>query len=284
MKNVVIGLLVIILAAAAWYYFLIYPEQKQGLSVAPPVIVEEAEPVVVPPEPVEPVVQEDYGPAPQPEPEPEPSEPLPPLAESDTLARQSLAGLVGEAGVMQYFVTEDMISRFVASVDALTSRQVPDPIRVVLGPGGEFEVTSNDQPENQIRDAEGDPIPQFLIDPVNHQRYTRQVEMFEALDSGELLALYREMGPLLDQAWAELGYADGDFDHRLLEVIDNLLAAPEVQTPIRLIKPEAFYLFADSELEGLPAGQKLMLRMGAENASRVKAKLREIRSLILAQG
>jgi hypothetical protein len=54
-----------------------------------------------------------------------------------------------------------------------------------------------------------------------------------------------------------------------------------VQTPIRLIKPEAFYLFSDPELEALPAGQKVLLRMGSANAGRVKAKLRVIRDLLV---
>jgi hypothetical protein len=37
------------------------------------------------------------------------------------------------------------------------------------------------------------------------------------------------------------------------------------------------YQFADPELERRSAGQKVMMRMGADNARRVKAKLREIR-------
>jgi hypothetical protein len=43
------------------------------------------------------------------------------------------------------------------------------------------------------------------------------------------------------------------------------------------------YQFADPELEGLSAGQKIMLRMGAENAAKVKAKLREIRRELSAR-
>ena len=281
MKNAVIGLLVIVLAGAAYYYFRIYPEQNQALQIPPPVTAEAVKPAPEPaPEPIQEPVE--TRPAPEPEPSP-PPEPLPSLAESDTMARQSLSELVGESGVIQYFVTEDMISRFVASIDALTSRQVPDQIQVFLGPGGAFEVTSNDLPENEIRNAEGDPIPQFLMDPINHQRYTRQVEMFEAVDADELVANYQKMSPLFKQAWAELGYSDDGFDQRLLEVIDSLLDTPDVRTPIHLIKPEAFYLFADPKLEGLLAGQKLMLRMGHDNAVRVKAKLREIRNLLATQ-
>ena len=54
-----------------------------------------------------------------------------------------------------------------------------------------------------------------------------------------------------------------------------MLATPDVSGPIRLIKPEAFYLFADEDLESLSAGQKVLLRMGPENAARIKAKLAE---------
>ena len=68
---------------------------------------------------------------------------------------------------------------------------------------------------------------------------------------------------------------------RAAEVVFMGLATPEAETPVRLVKPEAFYLFADPELESLPAGQKILLRMGPENAARVKVKLREIRSLMV---
>ena len=66
----------------------------------------------------------------------------------------------------------------------------------------------------------------------------------------------------------------------MIEVIDSLLSTPEIREPIRLIKPEAFYLFANPDLEALPAGQKALLRMGPMNARRVKEKLREIRTAL----
>ena len=58
-----------------------------------------------------------------------------------------------------------------------------------------------------------------------------------------------------------------------------MLATPEVEQPLTLMKPEAYFLFIDPGLEALPAGQKVLLRMGSENAARVKAKLVEIREL-----
>jgi hypothetical protein len=42
------------------------------------------------------------------------------------------------------------------------------------------------------------------------------------------------------------------------------------------------YQFADPALEGLPAGQKILIRMGPENASIIKAKLAELRAIVTA--
>ena len=38
--------------------------------------------------------------------------------------------------------------------------------------------------------------------------------------------------------------------------------------------------FANPELEALSAGQKIMVRMGGENASQIRIKLRELRRLL----
>jgi hypothetical protein len=42
------------------------------------------------------------------------------------------------------------------------------------------------------------------------------------------------------------------------------------------------YEYADPALRSLSAGQKILIRMGSENASRVKAKLRELRKRLVA--
>ena len=279
MKNWLIGLSLIVLAAAAYYYVAVY-EPSAGEAPPPPiptVAVEQPqpEPEPVPVEPEEEVIEV--------EPESEIVEEvivLPPLAESDELVLETLSGLAGEAAVMRILVSDNVVSRFVASVDALTSRQVPGQIMVVQDPGGDFVATANEQPDTVIRNPEGDPIPQYVLNPANYKRYEPQVEMFEALDTHQLISLYRDFVPLSQQAYVELGYPDGDFNARLIEVIDSLLSTPEISEPPRLIKPEAFYLFSDPDLEALPAGQKALLRMGPMNAQKVKAKLREIREAL----
>jgi len=286
MKQAIFGILIILLGAGAWYFFSTNTTQFEAPPPAQPVVIERPEPVQKPKprsEPELPGVVVEEPPTAEPEPVVE-AEPLPPLGDSDALVLESLNDLLGEPAVMQFVLSEDVISRFVASVDALTSRQVPGQIMAVQNLGGEFEASADLQPDSLILNEEGDPIPQFDLDSRNFQRYSSQVELFEAVNTGELLALYQGLSPLFDQAWADLGYPKGSFDERLLVVIDSLLATPDAQAPIRLIKPEAFYLFADPELEALPAGQKVLLRMGSTNAGRVKAKLQEIRDLLVAAG
>jgi hypothetical protein len=51
-----------------------------------------------------------------------------------------------------------------------------------------------------------------------------------------------------------------------------------------VVRPKVLYQFADPDLETRSAGQKILLRMGAENAARVKAKLTEIRRELVAAG
>jgi hypothetical protein len=40
------------------------------------------------------------------------------------------------------------------------------------------------------------------------------------------------------------------------------------------------YEFADPDLEALSAGEKLLIRIGGDNADKVKARLRTLRTLI----
>jgi len=87
--------------------------------------------------------------------------------------------------------------------------------------------------------------------------------------------------PLLQQDYEQLGYPGRYFNDRVVQVIDHLLNTPEVQAPVLLIQPKVLYEFADPKLEELSAGQKILVRIGHENAVKVKAKLREIRSALV---
>jgi len=104
------------------------------------------------------------------------------------------------------------------------------------------------------------------------------VRIADAVDAKTLVGIYVHFYPLLQQDYRELGYPNGYFNDRLVQAIDDLLAAPDAAAPLALVQPKVFYQYADPELESRSAGQKMMMRMGSENAAKVKAKLRDIRA------
>lgn len=277
MKNWIILIVLVVLGLGAWYLFKLQQDTVPDVPAPPPVAVEQpAPPPVVEEETAEP----DFT-SPIVDEEPAIEAPaLPPLAESDPVALETLSNLVGSEPVRQYVVSEAVIPRLVATLDALSGKQVPAAIKAVEGPAGTFQATAHDDPASVIRNAAGDPIPQYVVDPVNYQRYTPYVEMLESADTAALVASYRDHRPLFEEAFRQLGYPEGDFDQRLRALIDELLATPDVSGTVRLIKPEAYYLYADEELESLTAGQKILLRMGPDNAARVKARLVAIRDAL----
>jgi hypothetical protein len=279
MKNILIVVVLIVLITLGgifWYMSESGQQQDAPSPVATEPVAEPEEDGAAEPEAPPLVIDEKRIPG-----APELAElPPPPLHESDAYVRDNLADAVGEANAMQYFVAEGLATRAVATVDSLGSRQVPGNIRAVAGPDDDFVAYPDPNPPTVIRNEQGDPMTQYLSDPANHDRYRVYVEMIEAIDAEQFAELYRRNEPLLEQAWRELGYTDVGFDQRLAEVIDELLATPEAEEPYRLVKPEAVYQFANEELESLSAGQKILLRMGSENAARVKSKLSEFRQVL----
>jgi hypothetical protein len=281
MKIWLTGILVFVLGAGTYYYFRIYLADVEKVE-SPPPLVESTPAITEPSAPDEDVTDyvasepEEYESSPVVEPRT-----LPMLSESDPLVLESAAQLVGEATVMQNMVSEGLVSRLVATIDSLTSAQVPG-IIIPLNPvGGEFEATADESPEFAQTTPDGDPIPQYVLDPVNYRRYDSYAETLESLDIEELVANYHQLYPLFQEAYRELGYSDGDFTGRLVAVIDEMLATPEPSDPVRLIRTEAIFQFRDPELERLSAGQKLLIRMGPANASRVKAQLRTLRAALV---
>jgi len=108
------------------------------------------------------------------------------------------------------------------------------------------------------------------------------VRLAQSLDAKRVAALYLRFYPLFQQAYEDLGYPGRYFNDRLVEAIDDMLAAPEIDKPIALVVPHVLYEFADPELESLSAGRKIMIRVGRGNEAILKAKLRELRQEIVA--
>ena len=123
----------------------------------------------------------------------------------------------------------------------------------------------------------------LVIGESNSLRYAPYVRLLDTVDAQAMVALYVRNYPLFQQAYRELGFPNGHFNDRLVEAMDLMLATPDSPAALKVVQPKIFYEFADRDLEQLPAGQKLMLRIGRDNAASVKKRLREIRALLTRQ-
>jgi hypothetical protein len=250
------GFAIIVAAVAAGVYFW----QQGGKEMPPPVARVEA-----PPGPA-------AKPAPQirfPIPQAGEAPSLPALEQSDSSMRESLASLFGRKGFEAFFHPNDILRRIVATIDNLPREKLAPRLMPVRPAAGRFALAGGE--ESRVISAE------------NSARYLPYVRLVDEVDARKLGAFYIRHYPLFQQAYKELGYPSGYFNDRLIEVIDHLLTAPDIEGPIKLVQRKVLYEFADPELESRSAGQKILIRIGAENAARVKAKLREIRREVTGQ-
>jgi len=240
-----------------------------------------------PPPPAAPIARPVPPPPPPPPPPPDAApaiahpieraerEPVPGLADSDEYIRKALMALLGKKGFLTFMHVDGFVKGFVATVDNLANEHAPPALWPVKATGGRFET-----------EGAG---PSTTISARNQARYTAFIRFIDAVDTGRAVALYRRLYPLFQEAYEELGYPGKYFNDRVVAVIDHLVETPDVPTPIKVKVMEVpgarpgslpVYQFEDPALERRSAGQKILLRMGSQNAAALKAKLRDIRGKI----
>jgi len=203
-----------------------------------------------------------------------PAQELPPLDASDAEVEGALVDLFDGGPVLDFVGSSDYIRKVVATVDNLPRSRASARMRPVQPTPGHMAVRQ-----------EGD---RTYLSPENFQRYSPFVNLATSVDVDRLVATYVRYYPLFQQAYEGLGYPGQYFNDRVVDVIDNLLATPAPGGAIELVlppqdpsvevsRPWVLYQYEDPALESLSAGQKILIRMGGENAGRVKATLRELR-------
>ena len=252
-----------LLAAAGGYwayqhYFVGQPLAPVDTQVAPPDAGTQstpADPAVVSEIPLAPPATPDTQPA------------LPELATSDDFVRDQLQPLVTYPGFKPWLEHRDLVQRLVAFIDALAKGRIAHKIFLVTPPAGAFAATR----------ADG----KLWLDEASSHRFDDFARMVAGMDMARLARQFHRLRPLLETAYGELGNPPQSFDQAVLDAIDGVLAAPEMQGPIELTHKGVRYRYADPALEALTPVQKQMLRMGPHNARIIKTKLRELRSALM---
>jgi hypothetical protein len=191
---------------------------------------------------------------------------LPKLDDSDGEVVGGLTELLGQDAIMQFLAPERLIRNVVVTIDNAPRQQMAPNQRPIKATPSAFVTAGADET--------------LTLAPENYARYAPLIAIVRRLDTKTLVSLYRGLQPLFQQAYEELGHPNSVFHTRLLEVIQHLLATPDPPVEIKLVQPSVQYKYADERLEKLSAGQKVLIRMGRDNAAVVKAKLRELEAAL----
>ena len=199
---------------------------------------------------------------------------LPASVDADSYIKSALIDLLGKKGVASFLRVDDFVRRAVATVDNLARPHASSRLWPVNQTPGRFAVVGR-----------GNDI---VVNSDNALRYAPFVVFVESVDTGRAVALYTRLYPLFQKAYEQLGYRGQYFNDRLVSVIDQLLETPDSAGPLKVeltkvkgsvtpLQPWVRYRLSDPALEGLSAGQKILLRTGPVNERRLKAKLLDIR-------
>lgn len=244
---------VVVIGGGAFYYFKVL--KRPAAEVKAPVAQAPVKP--------EPAPDAEHHPLPA---APADAGPLPGLNESDESITSALTSLFGKKPIDQLLVPEQVVRHIVVTVDNLPRTKVAVEQRPVKATGGQTATVAN-----------GDTV---TLSADNYARYAPLIKMVQNANTQELGALYLRYYPLFQQAYEDLGYPGMYFNDRVVQVIDHLLQTPDLRGPIELRQGKVFYEYADPALESRSAGQKLLLRMGPDNAAAIKKKLRELKTFV----
>jgi hypothetical protein len=187
---------------------------------------------------------------------------LPELGASDAFIREVVGRLSAHPQLARWLVTEGLVHRFVGSVVALAGGNSPSAHLEFMAPTGDFRTRATDG--------------RLTVDPASHRRYDLITQAFVSLDTQGSALLYRQLVPLFEEAYAELGIPDHTFEETFAMAVSNVLAARVPEGEIEVVPDEAVYAYRDPALEGASPAAKHLVRMGGGNARQIQAKLAEL--------
>jgi len=249
----VVGIVIAVLACVAiglGVYFYIQPA-KEAIPVKMPIVKE------APPPPPEKAIQE----------EEKKISPvvLPKLEQSDDLVREKARDLSSNPKLADWLNIKNIVRRIAAAVDSIAEGNSPRVPLNFLNPKKGLTVKKKGE--------------RLYVNPKSYTRYNLVADIFESLNAEGAVRVFKELKPLFQEAYRELGYPDRDFQDTLIRAIKELLRTPVVEGDILLeekaISPSMISM-ADEKLEDLSDAQKHLIRMGPKNTAKIQGKLREI--------
>ena len=264
----IIAIIIAAIIAFVIYYYVISADKSDTIEsnstavikpIKEPVKVAEIQPEIIEPEISSDTIEEDIV-------DIEPEITLPVLDESDAWFTTKLPTLTWRKELLKLVVTDDMIRRFVVFTDNFSQGTLAYEHTPLITPNTKFTALEQET-------AQGT---QLQWDESSTRRFSMYVDLLRSMDSEMLVQRYGELKPLIDQAYAELGYPEQDFTEKLQNAITKVLDMEVPKAQPELERPSVMYKYKDESLESLDDAEKLLLRLGKENLLVIKSVMLEI--------
>lgn len=181
---------------------------------------------------------------------------LPALSASDALMRETVATLSRHPQLARFLATSQLISAAVLTVEQIGDGKTPAVPLKVLRPAERLTIMGSETGR---------------IDPASYVRWDANVAALTSVRPTEAAQVYVNLKPLFDEAYAELGHANGDFDASLVRAIRMLTETPEPASEPILMRRPAYFEYTDAALRSLRPVQKQFLLVGTERRARLRA-------------
>ena len=187
---------------------------------------------------------------------------LPPLDASDEAVAKVVSALSSHPRLLTWLANPRLLRTFAVMIENVATNGNPAQHLRFLAPEEDFAIRNDG---GAVRAAKA-----------NARRYDLATAVFNSFDPEGAAAAYEHLKPLIEDAFAELGYPRQAFEPSLEQAFANILAVEVPTNDPELEKDITTYRYADPRLESLSPLSKQLLRMGPSNARRVQAQVRRL--------
>ena len=192
---------------------------------------------------------------------------LPPIDNSDGFIRDRMLVMKHTAELEKWLSSDDLVRRSASYVDGLARGLTLHKVLPLTAPEGSFSTHT----EGEI----------IWLNAGNYERYDTSVAVIASLNMQSVAQMFHFTRPLLETAFAEMGYQPRQMDGIILQALDRILGTPIIVEPIQLKRESVAYKFTDPNLEGLLPLQKQLLRAGPANTQRIQEQALALQEALL---
>lgn len=183
---------------------------------------------------------------------------LPPLGQSDPLIRELAATLSRHPLLARLAATPSVVRAIVLAVVQIGDGKTPAKALTALEPPGELTMSGT------------------RIDPATYARWNGAVTALTSVNPVDAAQVYVNVKRIFDEAYAEMGYPNGDFDQAIVRAIRTLDATPTPAAGAVVLQRPNYVEYDDPALRGLLPVQKQLLLIGPEHRRAVTRWLHEL--------